>query len=412
MTFDHAAAALAEAARNRQSVRILGAATKRGWGVPTPAPDLELRSTGLDQIVEHNAGDLTAVLQAGVPLAAAQATFAAAGQMLALDPPLAGGTGATTDDRPTDRHGTKPTAGIATNATRPTAGVASDDEPTAGDATIGGIVATGDCGPLGHRYGAPRDLVLGMTVALSDGTIARSGGKVIKNVAGYDIAKLFAGSFGTLGMILSVSVRLHPLPATTATALGAGDDPELLRDAARSLAAAPLELESLDMRWRAGRGQLLARSGGTQAARRTERVAQLMRRAGLAAVDVADRDHELWATQRAAQRSPDRAIVRVAGRPSALAAVIRATEQCGGRLVGRAALGSSYIEVDPEAVGRLRRALPPRTFSTLLDAPAALRARLDPWGSADGPALGLMRTVKARFDPTRACNPGLFAGGI
>src|SRR5437899_4485328 len=79
-------------------------------------------------------------------------------------------------------------------------------------ATVGGVVATGDSGPLRHRYGAPRDLVLGVTVALSDGSLARAGGKVIKNVAGYDLAKLLAGSFGTLGVIVEVAVRLHPLP--------------------------------------------------------------------------------------------------------------------------------------------------------------------------------------------------------
>ena len=104
------------------------------------------------------------MLDAGVRLADAQAAFAAEGQMLALDPPDGG-------------------------------------------ATVGGIVATADSGPLRHRYGSVRDLVVGMTVALSDGTVAKSGGKVIKNVAGYDLAKLFSGSFGTLGLIASVAVR-------------------------------------------------------------------------------------------------------------------------------------------------------------------------------------------------------------
>ena len=170
-TFEDAAAALASATAAGQAVRIIGAGTKLSWGNPAQPGEIavELRTSSLDEIVEHNAGDLTAILQAGVPLAVAQRTFAAAGQMLALDPPL-------------------------------------DPAPT-----IGGVIATGDSGPLRHRYGAPRDLVIGATVALSDGTIASSGGKVIKNVAGYDLAKLFSGSFGTLGLILSISVRLHPL---------------------------------------------------------------------------------------------------------------------------------------------------------------------------------------------------------
>jgi len=166
-----AASALAEASAAGQAVRILGAGTKAQWGAPAAAGafDLELCTGGLDRIVEHNAGDLTAVLEAGLPLASAQRTFAAAGQRLALDP----------------------------------------WEGAAGKATVGGVLATGDSGPLRHRYGAPRDLVLGMTVLLSDGTVASSGGKVIKNVAGYDLAKLFCGSFGTLGLIASVSGGEH-----------------------------------------------------------------------------------------------------------------------------------------------------------------------------------------------------------
>ena len=118
-------------------------------------------------------GDFTAVLEAGVPFAEAQATFAEHGQRLALGP-------------------------ARTPAARRSAG----SWPRA------------DSGPLRHRYGGVRDLVVGTTVVLSDGTIAKSGGKVIKNVAGYDLAKLFAGSFGTLGLIATISVRLHPLPET------------------------------------------------------------------------------------------------------------------------------------------------------------------------------------------------------
>jgi glycolate oxidase FAD binding subunit len=280
-------------------------------------------------------------------------------------------------------------------------------------ATMGGMFATADSGPLRHRYGGPRDLLLGITVALSDGTIARAGGKVIKNVAGYDLGKLFTGSFGTLGVILSVCVRLHPLPVATATALGASTDPDTLADAARALAQAPLELESLDVAWRSGQGGILARVGGAEAAPRAQRIAELMRASRLEHVDVADVDASLWARQRAGQRSRDRAIVRVATRPRELTSVLRAVEACGGTLVGRAALGVSFLEVDPDAVVSLRQALPAKAVSVLLDAPAAVRESIDPWGGGtEGPALELMRRVKARFDPARACNRGVFVGGI
>jgi glycolate oxidase FAD binding subunit len=254
--------------------------------------------------------------------------------------------------------------------------------------------------------------VLGVTFALSDGTIARSGGKVIKNVAGYDLAKLFAGSFGTLGVILSVSVRLHPLPTKAATALGATDDPSALLAAAGALAGAPLELESLDVAWRAGRGGILARSAGAESAIRAERAAKLMRAAGLGHVDVTDDDAGFWARQRAGQRSAGQAIVRVAARPSALAEVIEAADACGCTLVGRAALGTSFVEVDPAAIERLRASMPAGSTSVILDAPAELRAEIDPWGVDEGPALELMRRLKARFDPSGACNPGVYVGGI
>jgi glycolate dehydrogenase FAD-binding subunit len=371
-TFEDAAGALASAAADTRRVRILGGGTKLGWGAVAPEADLILRTRSLDRIIEHNVGDLTAVLEAGVPISSAQEKFAAAGQMLALDPPLGRDSGA----------------------------------------TIGGTVAAADSGPLRHRYGAVRDLVLGVTVALSDGTIARSGGKVIKNVAGYDLAKLFSGSFGTLGAILSVSVRLHPLPAETATALGASSDADQLARAAVVLAGAPLELDALDVAWRAGRGGLLARVGGTEAGRRAEHVAALMRDEGLDQVDIATDDSGLWARQRAGQRSEQHAIVRVAARPSVLAAVLRCCETCGGTLVGRAALGTSYVELEPDAVVRFRGSLPRGTVATVLDAPAAVRAHLDPWGTVEPAALELMRRVKNRFDPSGSCNPGVFVGSI
>jgi glycolate oxidase FAD binding subunit len=372
-TFEEAAAALADAAAAGQCVRIAGGGTKRNWGRPVAAPDIEIGTSALDRIVEHNEGDLTAVLEAGVPLARAQRQFASSGQMLSLDPFLG----------------------------------------PSREATIGGIAAAADSGPLRHRYGAPRDLILGITVALSDGTIARSGGKVIKNVAGYDLGKLFCGSFGTLGLILSVSVRLHPLPARTATALGVSDDPDVLEAAALSLARAPLELEALDVAWRSSRGGILARIGGVRAAVRAERVASLMRDANLHQVEVTEDDAELWARQRAGQRSADRALIRVAARPSGLAAALRAAEAAGGTLVGRVTIGHSFIELDPDAVATLDRHLPEGAASVLLDCPAGLRHSIDPWGSSPSDAaLELMRRVKARFDPARACNPGVFVGGI
>src|ERR687896_1772422 len=270
----------------------IGGRTKLEWGPPGPPTDVAISTARLDEVVEHNRGDLTAVMQAGVPLQRAQELFAEAGQMLALDP-------ATGD----------------------------------GSATIGGVVATADQGPLRHRYGAVRDLLLGMTVVLADGTSSRSGGVVIKNVAGYDLAKLFAGSYGTLGLIARIAVRLHPAPATTATVAGTSDDPDRLAAAAGALARLPLEADCLDVAWEDGAGRVLVRFGGAAA----EQQAQAARRRldGLADVAIVAPDDDLWAHRRAAQRGE--LVVKVSGRPTDLARVLRAAQAAGATVASRAA---------------------------------------------------------------------------
>ena len=133
----------------------------------------DLTTEGLDRILEHEAGDLTCTVEAGVRLSALQAALAEQGQRLSLDPP--------------------------------------------GDPTVGALLAENRSGPLRHRYGAPRDLVLGVTLVLADGTIANAGGKVVKNVAGYDLARLVCGSRGRLALIARASFRLHPLPKAART---------------------------------------------------------------------------------------------------------------------------------------------------------------------------------------------------
>jgi glycolate dehydrogenase FAD-binding subunit len=342
------AAEVAAALREARGVRIVSGGTKLGWGRPIEAPELTLSE--LDAIVAHNEGDFTAILQAGVPLATAQDAFATAGQMLALDPP--------------------------------------DD-----GATIGGVVATGDSGPLRHRYGAPRDLVLGVQVALPDGSLARAGSKVIKNVAGYDLAKLMTGAFGTLGVVTEVSVRLHPRPRQKLTVVIARDDPRALASAASELAHRPVEAERLDVRWEDGAGSVLVQLTGPSA---PERAAALDG-------DVVEDDDTLWAAQRAAQRGP--VVLRVSSTQQGLGDALAAADEHGAVCVARAALGLAWLRLeaaDAALVDELRTRL---GHCVLLDAPAALRAEVDPWGTLT--AEPLMRRVKARFDPHDTLNPGL-----
>jgi glycolate oxidase FAD binding subunit len=348
---------LAEALSSARSARIEGGGTKLAWGGRVPEPEVRISTAGLSELREHNAGDLTAVIEAGVPLAAAQARFAQAGQMLALDPPLGPGDAA----------------------------------------TVGGIVATGDSGPLRHRHGTARDLVVGITVALTDGTLARAGGKVIKNVAGYDLAKLFAGSFGTLGAIVEVCVRLHPLPAATVTARGAGTDPSQVAAAARSLAHEQVELQCLDVRWSDGEGAVLARAAGAAPRSAAKRAAGVLRDAGLDP-ELVEEDAPLWAAQREAQRGE--LVVRVSGVQSQLDELLTAADALGGEVVGRAGLGLSWLRLPAEAaaVEEVRGRLAPSPC-VVLDAPDAVREALDPWGPMDGALQALMGRVKARFDP-------------
>jgi glycolate oxidase FAD binding subunit len=342
------AAALAEA---DTAVRVRGAGTKLAWARGEPA--VELSTENLDDLVEHNVGDLTAVLEAGVPLARAQRQFAEAGQMLALDPPDRG-------------------------------------------ATIGGVVATNDSGPLRARYGGVRDLVVGMRVALADGTVAKSGGKVIKNVAGYDLAKLFVGSFGTLGAVLEVSVRLHPLPPSTATAVGRSADPDVLGRAALALSHARLEQLGLDVRWEEGGGVILSRFGGVAALPQAEVAERVLRQAGLDAELVED-DDAVWQAQREAQRSPSGLVVKVSALQTDLPELVRLARDHRAVLVGRAGLGLHWLRLDQGPAEALVAQLRLRWTATVLDRPAGFEIERE--GPADAGARMLARRLKERFDP-------------
>src|ERR1035441_3653492 len=162
------------ASKHKFAIEIVGAGTKRGWGNPVSA-DILLETTRIAGVRQHSWQDLTATVAAGTSWAAMQCALAAHKQQVALDPLW----------------------------------------PET--ATVGGIIATNDSGAWRLKYGSLRDLIIGMTLVLADGTIAKSGGKVVKNVAGYDLHKLMTGAFGTLGVITEVTFRLHPIPADTRT---------------------------------------------------------------------------------------------------------------------------------------------------------------------------------------------------
>jgi len=364
-TADEVAAVLAQG----RVTRPVGGRTKLDWGAVGAPAEVELSTERLDALVEHNEGDLTAVLQAGVKLRHAQEAFAHVGQRLALDPP-----------DPGDRT------------------------------TIGGLIASGDSGPLRHRYGAIRDLILGVRVALPDGTVARAGSRVIKNVAGYDLAKLMCGALGTLGVICEAIVRLHPKPSQTITVVGYRGDASALTRAARLLAGRPLELEALDVRWEGEDGAVLAQAGGHAAPATAQTVLGLLSAEGLE-TELHEDDQAVWASQRMRQRCPEggRAVVRVSFPPAELERVLNVAPSA----VARAGAGLAWLTIapEPEALQSLRVSLA-GCACVLLDAPMSLRREVDPWGVQAGPELELMARVKARFDPGCVCNRGRFVGGL
>ncbi|HET7243448.1 MAG TPA: FAD-binding oxidoreductase [Streptosporangiaceae bacterium] len=219
-TVAEASELLRAAAAHDLAVVPRGGSSKLGWGAPPRRVDLLVDTSGLDRVVEHAAGDLVVRVQAGVSLARLGEVLAGAGQRLALDPPPCPAPQSPVDGAAPAWPGATVGGTLATGAT-PSAAAAAP--PTGGatpsawlGATVGGTLATGAAGPRRLRYGTPRDLLIGITVVRADGTVARSGGKVVKNVAGYDLGKLFTGSFGTLGLIVEAVFRLHPRPASAA----------------------------------------------------------------------------------------------------------------------------------------------------------------------------------------------------
>lgn len=374
MTGDGTAERIAEQLCDAEGpVRIAGAGTKAGWGnVVDDAPPVSTLDLG--SVVEHNVGDLTAVVEAGVTLGRLREEFAGEAQMIALDPP-------------------------------------------GDDATIGGVVATGDSGPLRHRYGGPRDLVLGITVALPDGTVARAGGKVIKNVAGYDLSKLMTGAYGTLGVIAQVALRLHPLPHETVTVYGEAEDPATLARVAAAASHAQFEPIAVDYDWRGTQGMVFVRFGGVASEAQATDACRVLEEAG-GEVDLVRDDDDLWRRQAARQRSETGTVVRVSHAQTQLADLLGMLSLAGATAVGRVALGVSWVTLaaaEPDdvasATAHMRRALAPAAC-VVLDAPEAVRRRVDPWGVEDGPELDLMRRTKERFDPRAVCNRGLYVGGL
>lgn len=414
---DGVAAALAVAAELGAAVVPWGGGSRSALGYPPRRYDLALSLERLTSVLAHDPADLTVTVQAGISHAALAAALARADQLLPLDAPLPA------------------------------------------RATIGGTLATGTAGLRRAFYGGPRDLALGLRIVDAHGTPLKTGGRVVKNVTGYDMTKLYTGSLGTLGVIVEASFKLMPRPDAEVTVLGSFARPSAALACAEPLDALAVrpsavvavqvdaipELAALAPTHRE-HVLVAARFPGTVSAvkRAEDEGRTILREAGgrgvLSLDDVAQQT--FWAAlddfaQTAARASSSAALLRVSVLPLECATVLEVAQTLAGEhglgltwladaasgtvwlrlrgsgpTGGAGASGAGDADDTANAVVAVQESLTHRwRSSVVLDCDPGLKSRLPVWG-ADPSALDLMREVKQSFDPEHRLNPGRFIAGI
>jgi len=363
---EEVAAVLRLANENGCSVGAWGGGTKQGWGYPA-APALVLEMHRLNVLLEHTWQDMTCSVEAGCSWASLQSGLARHGQFVALDPLW--------PER----------------------------------ATVGGIVATNDSGALRLKYGGLRDLIIGMTIVLADGTIAKTGGKVVKNVAGYDLHKLMIGAFGTLGVVTSVNFRLHSKPQCTQSFSVSAPDAEPLGKLMLKLLHAQVSTVAIQLRGTAAGFELdvqlasLAEVLHTQAAA-LESMAQSE---GLRSRGAAD---DVWGARQL--QMAHEFVCKGTMLPSEIARFAKRVRGLGGQSVtqGTGIMIAGFPARTGEGLTKLRGEMEQAGGSLMvLKQPAD--SKLDCWGTVPD-SLPLMRQIKSRFDAEDILNPGRFLGRI
>ena len=350
-TADELANTLREAAAAGKAVTPVGGGRAAQMGGVLERCDVELHTSGLDRVIEHTASDMVVTVEAGITLEALQEHLAKSGQFLPLDPFNSPG------------H------------------------------TVGGLLATGWTGPLRFRYGSPRDFLIGIRVALPDGKLASAGGRVVKNVSGYDMMKVHYGALGSLGVIVAASFKVFPRPLSDVTVMTDHND---VRDAwtdAEQALALPMLPAALELY---SNGGVAARFQGSPEAVRTT-VASLGWDGG---------NDQIWADH--AQRSP-KVMARIAVPRNSFRATL---ETLGPEALwyGSPGLGIAHWEIEGGAVDiQAARAEAERAGGSLvlMAAPDELKAEVDAWGTPP-PTLDVMRRLKDAFDPHHVLNPGRF----
>jgi glycolate dehydrogenase FAD-binding subunit len=342
---------LHEAAGSKLAVIPVGGGRARGMGDPPTQADIELHTGRLDRVLEHSQADMVVSVEAGITLEALQAELRKARQFLPLDPFNSPG------------H------------------------------TVGGLLASGWTGPLRQRYGSARDFLIGIRVALPDGKLASAGGRVVKNVSGYDLMKLHLGAMGSLGVIVAASFKVFPTPlhdVTVETAHSPMDDAWTAADRALGMPLAPAALEIFST------GEVLARFTGSHDA-----VSRMVDELGWAQADP-----KVWSDH--SLRAPA-SWARIAVPRTALRQIVERLPS-DAMWWASPGLGIAHwsITSDADSVRAVRSAAESAGGSLiLLVAPADLTRELGAWGTPP-PTLELMRRLKNAFDPDHVINPGRF----
>ena len=357
-----------------------GGGTKMGWGNPPRAGEMIISTRRMNRVVEHASGDMTATVQAGCTFQQLQNTLSVHGQRVALDP-------------------------LWPN-----------------EATVGGILATNDSGPLRIRFGSLRDLIIGITLVLPDGTVAKSGGKVVKNVAGYDLPKLATGSLGTLGIITQAIFRLHPRPRESRTLTVSTPDIKAASELMLTIQASKLVPTGVQLRADASSFDIDLRFEGTCVGCDSQTEQLLQMASGTTRIDSPDdvlsARESLWSGNSAA------AICKFTLLPTELQTwveqirALAAQKEMLWRLVAQATgvgilrLESPQTDILADLLRTFRAGLERSGGSlSILSSPPHVKSKMDVWGSA-GDAISLMRRIKAQFDPAGVLNPGRFIAGI
>jgi glycolate oxidase FAD binding subunit len=382
---DALAAALKKASDTRLRTVVRGGGTKIGWGRTPAGVDAVVSTRRLDAVVAHRHGDLTGTFQAGARLRDVNAALAAHRQWLPIESAFA-------------------------------------------DATIGGIVATNDAGPLRHRYGTARDLIIGVTLALTDGRLAKAGGHVVKNVAGYDLGRLMSGSFGTLAVIVDATFKLSPLWPASRTVAAEYSDAAALAAGAQLIRGSQIEPVACDLDVRLdGRApayRLLVRvaTGPAATVGQADAAHRLLGASSAERAPIAirtiegDEETTLWRSQNQRVWEQEGVVVRAAWRPGALKDALdmlahaAASEGVALDVAARAGIGAGLLRIDGDDGAAIRVVEALRESSrvgnvTILRASRALKQQIDVWPPAGDSAL-VARAVKQSLDPVGILNAG------